>query len=962
MLLVIGWVLNSNAQTSGGGPFTKGSNLNITDGIANGFPYKLNVSSGSLSCTGGVCTLNTGGASPAGSSGNLQTNNGSGGFGAYAGSSCSAGQAATSINASGAFTCSSAIGYWTLSSTNLYSPITDTVTVGTSSTSKDLFTANTDGTFGGGVTINFTNAQSATGGTITSSGGSEIHTFTTSGTFTPNFTGTVSVMAIGGGGAGGYIGGGASGGYRTNTTYSVTANAGITVTIGNGGSGTVGGLGNSGQASVFGTISAAGGGGGGGVNTSSAPTAGGSGGGGGQNDDGSNQSGAAGNTPSTSPSQGNNGGSSNHSGGTQLGGGGGGASGGVGVNAPGATTGGNGGPGTANTISGSSVTYACGGGGGAYLFGGTGTNGTGGCGSAGNGGKNGTTSTAASANSGSGGGGQGLTSAGGLQGASSGAGGSGIVIVSFSAANNPTLTYDSAGTQTAKSWTDGINGDRYTLTVGTTDVMTQTTTNQTLNTTFTLADGKNIITNTTTGSSFGNSTSQKTSVYGVTPVVQGGATTDLGTIMSNWGVRAPGTAYPVTTSGNKTFGDLSASQAVFTNGSSVLVSNAITGSGNVAMSASPTFTGSPLAPTQTANDNSTKIATTAYVDNAALAQNYKEAVRVATTANLVGLYLNGSSGVGATFTYTATGTDSIDGVTLALNDRVLLKNQTSDFQNGIYTVTTAGALGIAGILTRATDANQSAEYKTGDLVFVTAGTTLTSTTWAYTGIDSPTMGTISLTYVQIAGQGSFTGGNGITITGTSIAIDTSITVDKTTAQTLTNKTLTTPIISSISNSGTVTIPTGADTLVARTTTDTLTNKTLSYAVASGAGTYKGNIITLTSTETQAIGDAVQIDSSGQAHLAKADTLAHASGVLLAAAAVSGSGSNTYLLPGGTLKLSSSPSWTVGGLVYLSITGTTTNTLTQTAPSATDNSIEVLGVAVAADTILFIPSLSQVTHT
>jgi len=54
-------------------------------------------------------------------------------------------------------------------------------------------------------------------------------------------------------------------------------------------------------------------------------------------------------------------------------------------------------------------------------------------------------------------------------------------------------------------------------------------------------------------------------------------------------------------------------------------------------------------------------------------------------------------------------------------------------------------------------------------------------------------------------------------------------VDTTTAQTLTNKTLTTPVISSISNSGTVTIPTGTNTLVARSTTDTLTNKTISGA-------------------------------------------------------------------------------------------------------------------------------------
>jgi hypothetical protein len=77
---------------------------------------------------------------------------------------------------------------------------------------------------------------------------------------------------------------------------------------------------------------------------------------------------------------------------------------------------------------------------------------------------------------------------------------------------------------------------------------------------------------------------------------------------------------------------------------------------------------------------------------------------------------------------------------------------------------------------------------------------------------------------------TLTGGTGIDTTGSAqtmtFAIDTGVVVDKTTAQTLTNKTLTTPTISSITNGGTVTIPSGADTLVARTSTDILTNKTL----------------------------------------------------------------------------------------------------------------------------------------
>ncbi len=90
-------------------------------------------------------------------------------------------------------------------------------------------------------------------------------------------------------------------------------------------------------------------------------------------------------------------------------------------------------------------------------------------------------------------------------------------------------------------------------------------------------------------------------------------------------------------------------------------------------------------------------------------------------------------------------------------------------------------------MTRATDTDQSTDFKTGDSVFITSGSTLATTTWAYTGVDSPMIGTDALTFVQTAGQGSFTAGNGISITGTSIAIDTSVTVDKTTVQTLTKK-------------------------------------------------------------------------------------------------------------------------------------------------------------------------------
>lgn len=237
---------------------------------------------------------------------------------------------------------------------------------------------------------------------------------------------------------------------------------------------------------------------------------------------------------------------------------------------------------------------------------------------------------------------------------------------------------------------------------------------------------------------------------------------------------------------------------------------------------SASLPGSPTTTTQSPSDNSTKVATTAYVDNAVLGQNFKEAAIVATTANLVGVYVSG------VFTYTATGTDNIDGVNLALGNRVLVKNQTTTFQNGIYVVTTAGSIGVAGVLTRSSDANTSGEFKTGDALFVTSGTVNASTTWAYTGVDSPNLGTDAITYAQIAGLGSYVAGNGLTLTGNSFAINTSITVDETTAQTLTNKTLTSPKI------GTSILDTNGNTLLGITPAASSVNN---FVITNAASTF-----------------------------------------------------------------------------------------------------------------------------
>ena len=263
---------------------------------------------------------------------------------------------------------------------------------------------------------------SATGGTKTTSGDYTIHTFTSSGTFTPNIAGEVDYLVIAGGGAGAAAGagggGGGAGGFLTGTAQAVSAQA-YTITIGSGGTGPTGNnytsVGPSGGNTTALGFTAIGGGGGAGGNHTGA--VGGSGGGGNGGYGSAGGSGTSG--------QGNQGGSGISTGSDNYAGGGGGGKGSVGGGA--SANGGAGGSGLANSYSGSSVTYAGGGGGGIHHAsnGNPGAGGSGGGGAGGDGsGANGSNGTA---NTGGGGGGGGGWSTGGA----GGSGGSGIVILRY---------------------------------------------------------------------------------------------------------------------------------------------------------------------------------------------------------------------------------------------------------------------------------------------------------------------------------------------------------------------------------------------------------------------------------------------------------------------------------------------------------------------------------------------------
>lgn len=129
------------------------------------------------------------------------------------------------------------------------------------------------------------------------------------------------------------------------------------------------------------------------------------------------------------------------------------------------------------------------------------------------------------------------------------------------------------------------------------------------------------------------------------------------------------------------------------------------------------------------------------------------AALVATTAALTVTYANGVLGVGATLTNAgAMAALSVDGVAMAIGDRVLVKDQASTFQNGVYTVTTVGSGAVNWVLTRATDFDQAAEVIQYGVVLVNQGTVSAGLLYQETGAGPFTMGTTPITFALYTTQ------------------------------------------------------------------------------------------------------------------------------------------------------------------------------------------------------------------
>jgi hypothetical protein len=147
-------------------------------------------------------------------------------------------------------------------------------------------------------------------------------------------------------------------------------------------------------------------------------------------------------------------------------------------------------------------------------------------------------------------------------------------------------------------------------------------------------------------------------------------------------------------------------------------------------------------------------ATKNYVDAAVNGTDWKQSVRVATTANI-----------------TLSGLQTIDGISVAAGERVLVKNQTTATENGLYNVA-------SGAWSRTTDADQNVEVTAGLTVMVEEGTTHADSQWRLTTDGTVTLGATALTFAQIGAATSYTAGTGVTIAGNVVAVDTGVVVRK----------------------------------------------------------------------------------------------------------------------------------------------------------------------------------------
>lgn len=346
-----------------------------------------------------------------------------------------------------------------------------------------------------------------------------------------------------------------------------------------------------------------------------------------------------------------------------------------------------------------------------------------------------------------------------------------------------------------------------------------------------------------------------------------------------------------------------------------------------------------------------ELATKQYVDGlVSSGVHFHQPVRVESPINLVATYNNGTAGVGATLTNAGTQVALVvDGVTLNVNDRVLVYEQTDQTENGVYVVTDVGSGSTNWVLTRSDDTDTYGfdspnALSEGSTFFVQQGTTGAGETYTCNTTGTITFGTTNITFAQVSSSQIYTAGTGLTLSGTQFSIaNTAVTAASYGA---TSKTLTatvnaqgqltaladtdisiapSQINATIPNSGltnsSITINGSTISLGGSISVGTVTSVGATAPVASSGGSTPTISMTQANSTTDGYLSSTDWNTfnnkgSGDGTVTSVSGTGTVSGISLSGT-VTSSGNLTL---GGTLDLSSPPA--IGGTTPAAITGTT----------------------------------------
>jgi len=270
----------------------------------------------------------------------------------------------------------------------------------------------------------------------------------------------------------------------------------------------------------------------------------------------------------------------------------------------------------------------------------------------------------------------------------------------------------------------------------------------------------------------------------------------------------------------------------------------------------------------------TDAATKAYVDSVAEGLHVHESCEVATTGTLTSItggtitYDNGTSGVGATLTTSSGNFDTIDGQSFSNGERILVKDESTAANNGIYVKTSST------VLTRADDFDTPTEMAGGDFTFVSTGTQYNDTGWVMTDAVA-TVGTSAVNFVQFSGAGTFTAGAGLTLTGSEFSITDTAVSAASYGNGTHNATFTVNSRGQLTAAANVAITANAEALTGTTLNSSVVDSSLTSVGTIDTGVWQGTAIGAAYVSTlnqNTTGYAATVSSAAQPNITSVGTL------------------------------------------------------------------------------------------